>query len=377
MSKIKILLVDDSKFFKDAVSSHLGNHPKIEIIGTAADAFEAKDKINELSPHVMVLDIEMPKMDGITFLKQLLQQYYIPCVMVTSSSVSEKEVLDAGAAAFLRKPKSPQDMGAFCTMLATKVLLASAKKPEALPRKGSAAINIDGLYTSRTTTSSPVKSKVDPIMPGREDIAGAAKKGHDGYIVALGASTGGTDALECVIKSFPANMPPVVVVQHMPPVFTKLYAERLDRTCAMHVKEAEDGDRLKPGTCIIGAGGLQLYVKKDAQGYYVKSIPGEKVSGHCPSVDVLFTSVSESVGNKAIAAILTGMGADGAKGLLKMHNQGAYTIGQNKETCVVYGMPMEAYKLGACAEQQPLESIGAEICRRLALGWNARDLGFK
>ena len=164
-------------------------------------------------------------------------------------------------------------------------------------------------------------------------------------------------------------MPPVVVVQHMPPVFTRMYAERLDKSCAVRVREASDGDRVHQGDCIIGAGGVQLELKKDAKGYFVKCYEGEKVSGHCPSVDVLFSSVAETVGAKTAAALLTGMGADGARGLLKIHKTGAYTIGQDKESCVVYGMPMEAYKLGACTEQLPLSKIGAALVHKLATGW--------
>ncbi len=208
-----------------------------------------------------------------------------------------------------------------------------------------------------------------PNIPSKEDIAGLPLKTREGYVVALGASTGGTDALECIIKSFPDTMPPVLVVQHMPPVFTKMYSERLDRCCAVHVKEAQDGDRLTEGVCLIAAGGYHMELKKDARGYFVKCYQGEKVSGHCPSVDVMFTSVADVAGKKAIGALMTGMGADGAKGLKKMHDNGAYTIGQDKDSCVVYGMPMEAFKLGACSEQQPLSNIGKALCRHLTEGW--------
>lgn len=372
--KVRLLVVDDSKLFRESLKKQFENADCIEIIGTAADAFEAKEKITELKPDVLVLDIEMPKMNGVEFLEQLMTQYPMPCIMVTShETVSELTILNAGAAAFMLKPKNSRDMPAFCNLLATKAIVAAANKDKyAKKRQGS---GIDGVTPAAPAAApSAHTAKAVPELPSAADISGAAAKGKDGYIVALGASTGGTDALECVIKAFPDNMPPVVVVQHMPPVFTKMYAERLNKSCAVTVKEAEDGDRLRNGVCIIGAGGYHLELKKDAKGYYVKSAPGEKVSGHCPSVDVLFSSVAEAAGNKAIGAILTGMGADGAKGLLKMHSKGAYTIGQNKETCVVYGMPMEAYKLGACAEQQPLEKIGAEICRRLSSGWTEKDL---
>ena len=184
--------------------------------------------------------------------------------------------------------------------------------------------------------------------------------------MALGASTGGTEALEQVLRCFPEDMPPVLVVQHMPAGFTKLYSERLNRNCKVEVKEAEDGDRLRTGLVIIGAGEHQLKLCKDGRGYYVTSRPGEKVSGHCPSVDVLFTSVAEVAKSNAIGAIFTGMGRDGADGLLKMRNAGAFTVGQDKETCVVYGMPMEAYKIGAVQVQAPLYRMADIIMDKLS-----------
>ena len=184
-------------------------------------------------------------------------------------------------------------------------------------------------------------------------------------IIALGASTGGTEALEQVIRFFPEDTPPVIVVQHMPAGFTKLYSDRLNHSCKMEVKEAEDGDRLRRGLVIIGAGEHHLRLCKDSQGYYVSSKPGEKVSGHCPSVDVMFTSVAEVAGAHAIGAILTGMGRDGADGLLKMRQAGAFTVGQDKETCVVYGMPMEAYNIGAVEVQAPLYKISEIILNDL------------
>lgn len=369
MEKVKVLVVDDSKLFCETIKTRLSENPRIDVVGTAEDAFEAKDKIGELSPDVLILDVQMPKMDGRVFLASLMKQSPMPCIIVTSSDISEKAAMDCGAAGFMRKPRRPQDMPSFCTALCTKILLA-AKTNYSAPKLKNPE-RVDGVLSDAPL---PVHGKVTPSLPTKEEIAGAAAKAREGYIIALGASTGGTDALECVIRSFDASMPPIVVVQHMPPVFTKMYAERLDKSCAVNVREAVDGDRVRQGDCIIGAGGSHLYLKKDKDGYYIKSAPGEKVSGHCPSVDVLFNSVADTAGNKAIAALLTGMGADGAKGMLKMHNKGAYTIGQDKDSCVVYGMPMEAYKLGACAEQQPLKDIGAQICRRLALGWTDKDI---
>lgn len=366
--KVRVLVVDDSAMFRKTVVSGLSANERITIAGEAADAFEARDKIMELKPDVLVMDVVMPKMDGLTFLKQLMGQYPLPCVMI-SGTADEKQALAAGAADFISKPKTPADQKMFISLLGTKIVLARGKKPW-LSKSAAAktADKIDGVAVSPEMAAKV--GRVMPNLPSKEEISGLSRRSTEGYIIALGASTGGTDALECVIKSFPDTAPPIIVVQHMPPVFTRLYSERMDKCCTVHVKEAADGDRLTQGTCLIAAGGLQLEVKKDPRGYYVKAYNGEKVSGHCPSVDVMFSSVAESAGNKAIGAIMTGMGADGAKGLLKMRQKGAYTIGQDKETCIVYGMPMEAYKLGACAEQQPLANIGKTICRKLTEGWN-------
>lgn len=368
--KVRVLVVDDSTMFRKAVISALSLKPNIEIAGEAADAFEARDKIMSLKPDVLVMDVVMPKMDGLTFLKQLMEQYPVPCVII-SGTADEANAKAAGAADFVAKPKSPADQNMFNTLLGTKVILASTQKKKLSPPSSKAARDsrIDGVAPIVSPSMAAKVGRVMPNIPSREDISGLAQRSREGYVVALGASTGGTDALECVLKSFPETMPPVIVVQHMPPVFTKLYSERMDKCCTISVKEAADGDRLTPGLCLIGAGGLQMELRKDNRGYYVKLYEGEKVSGHCPSVDVMFSSVADAAGNKAIGAIMTGMGADGAKGLLKMRQNGAYTIGQDKESCIVYGMPMEAYKLGACSEQQPLNNIGKTLCRRLTDGW--------
>lgn len=368
--KVRVLVVDDSAMFRKSMITGLASNDKITIIGEAADAFEARDKIMELKPDVLVMDVVMPKMDGLTFLKQLMGQYPLPCVMV-SGTADEKQALAAGAADFLSKPKTPADQKMFISILGTKIVLARGKKPGASRTVSSAkpAEKIDGIAVGVGSDVSAKIGRVMPNLPTKDEIAGLSRRSMEGYVIALGASTGGTDALECVIKSFPETAPPIIVVQHMPPVFTRLYSERMDKCCTVHVKEAADGDRLTPGTCLIAAGGLQLEVRKDPRGYYVKAYAGEKVSGHCPSVDVMFSSVADSVGSKAIGAIMTGMGADGAKGLLKMKSCGAYTIGQDKDTCIVYGMPMEAFKMGAVREQQPLANIGRTICQRLTAGW--------
>lgn len=366
--KVRVLIVDDSNMFRATVIKGLESTPNVVIAGEAADAFEARDKINELKPDVLVMDVVMPKMDGLTFLKQLMEQYPLPCIIM-SGTASEASALEAGAAGFIKKPRNPSEYKTFSTILGTKIILAAGKPVQKAKASGTAAktAGVDGVVPVQGAGAKI--GKVMPNIPSKEDIAGLPLKTREGYVVALGASTGGTDALECIIKSFPDTMPPVLVVQHMPPVFTKMYSERLDRCCAVHVKEAQDGDRLTEGVCLIAAGGYHMELKKDVRGYFVKCYQGEKVSGHCPSVDVMFTSVAEVAGKKAIGALMTGMGADGAKGLKKMHDNGAYTIGQDKDSCVVYGMPMEAFKLGACSEQQPLANIGKALCRHLTEGW--------
>lgn len=364
MAKVKCLVVDDSLMFRKLIETNLSASQNVEVVGMAADAFEAKDKISELNPDVLIIDIEMPKMNGAEFLKQVMEQSPKPCIMITAGEMTENEVLSAGAAGFMKKPRTPAETLSFCNVLATKVILASSFKP----KKTGGETVVDGFLQPAAGNRGKF-GKVQPAVPSREDIAGVSMKARDGYIVAIGASTGGTDAIECVVSAFPAGMPPVVIVQHMPPVFTKMFADRLNKSSKITVREAADGDRLTQGLCLIGAGGLQLEVKRDSKGYYVKCYAGEKVSGHCPSVDVMFSSVAEAAGKKAVGAILTGMGADGAKGLLKMRAAGAYTIGQDKDSCIVYGMPMEAYKLGACCEQQSLDNIGLTVCKRLTSGW--------
>lgn len=368
INKKKLIIVDDSRLFREALAQKLSESRSLEVVGTASDAFEAKDMVSELKPDVMIIDVEMPKMNGFEFVKELMSQYPVPCIMITANgNFAEADAKKAGAADFMLKPSRNNEFGTFASIIATKAIIA-AGNPANYRKRTAPAKAADGLYAPPEQTSNMLKKAV-PELPDKADIAMLDKRAAEGYVVALGASTGGTDALECVIKAFPENMPPVVVVQHMPPVFTRMYAERLDKSCAVRVREAFDGARVMQGDCMIGAGGVQLELKKDAKGYFVKCYEGEKVSGHCPSVDVLFSSVAETVGAKTAAALLTGMGADGARGLLKIHQKGAYTIGQDKESCVVYGMPMEAYKLGACTEQLPLSKIGAALVHKLAVGW--------
>jgi two-component system chemotaxis response regulator CheB len=341
VKKIKVLVVDDSLVFRSMMGTVLSRDPDIELVGTAADAFEAKDKIVKLHPDVMTLDVEMPKMNGLEFLRKMLPQKPLPVIVVSSTPVRAFEAMSAGAVDLVKKPERA-DLNDFAIELIQKIHVAA----EANVMVGAAA--------QGRAIAPP------PIMLNRVFDSQRVS----GRIIALGASTGGTEALVEVVKNFPKTTPGVVIVQHMPAGFTKMYADRLNRICKMEVREVKNGDRVQQGLILVGAGDFQMRVRKDALGYYVSSQKGEKVSGHCPSVDVLFESVAEAAGPKAVGAILTGMGADGAEGLLKMKQAGAYTIGQDKETCVVYGMPMVAFNKGAVMRQAPLGSITGIILDR-------------
>lgn len=332
---IKVLVVDDSLVFRETLSKLLSAEKGIEVVGTAIDAFSAKEKIEKLSPNVLILDVELPKVSGIDFLKELIPKRPIPTVVVTSTAISAFDAINAGAVDFVKKPlvRSRADIEEFAKLLAQKIKIASIAKVK--------------MYSH--PAGAPAPAAITNLS--------YAGSGNTDLVIALGASTGGTDALLAVLQDLPANTPGIVVVQHMPPVFTRMYAERLDRICKMSCKEAADGDRVERGKIIIGAGGFHLRLSKDARGYFVTSRAGDKVSGHCPSVDVLFDSVADTAGKNAVAAILTGMGADGANGIKKIRDNGGYTIGQDKETCVVYGMPMVAFQQGGICQQAPLTKI--------------------
>lgn len=373
MSRIKLLVVDDSILFREVMSRFIQQDDMIEIVGKAGDAYSARDMILKYQPDVMTLDLEMPRMDGVAFLRKLLPQYYIPTIVVSGSEEQKSICKDAGAVEFIAKPsaRTNEEMAKFASELCSAIKasfkqknvrggLSGTSRSSSVDYSRVAAMAENAVSAARQTVSSirdmqsrhPREEKV-PTVVGEKHT----KLKKTEAVIALGASTGGTEALEQVVRMFPEDTPPVVIVQHMPAGFTKMYSDRLNRSCKMEVKEAEDGDRLRSGLIIVGAGENHLRLCKDSKGYYVSSKPGEKVSGHCPSVDVLFTSVAETAGDKAIGAILTGMGRDGAEGLLKMRQTGAFTIGQDRETCVVYGMPMEAYKLGAVEVQAPLYKI--------------------
>jgi two-component system chemotaxis response regulator CheB len=334
--RIRILVVDDSLMMREAIAAGLSKDDGLEVVGKASDPFEARDMIVELEPDVLTLDVEMPRMNGIEFLKQLMPQYPMPVVIVSSLSNIVFEALNAGAVDFVAKPgaRPNGDLSSFIQEMAVKVKIASLAK------------------VSHLKKSMP-ENRIQSL------------RGSDKTLIAIGASTGGTEATLQVLKTFPPDMPGTVIVQHMPPVFTRMYAERLNASCLMQVQEAKDGDIVVPGKAFIAPGDRQMRVVKDASGYSLKCFEGEKVSGHCPSVDVLFDSVADAAKKNAVGVILTGMGADGAKGLLKMRKNGALTIGQDEKTCVVYGMPMVAFNIGAVTRQAALDDIPGIIQEHL------------
>lgn len=349
--RIKVLIVDDSIMIRKTFETKLSLDPHIDVVGTATDPFDAEKRIAELHPDVLTLDVEMPKMSGIDFLKKLMTINPIPVVVVSSLPINVLDALNAGAVDFVKKPNitSPADLQNFILELSTKIKIASVAHVSKKLANASSATR-QATATPSLATASNLTKLISSNKP---------------MVIAIGASTGGTEAIISVIKDLPATTPGVVIVQHMPPVFTKMYAQRIDKIANMSVKEAENNDRVVTGQILIAAGENHMTLCKDAKGYYVKSAPGEKVSGHCPSVDVLLTSVAEVAKENAVGVILTGMGGDGANGLLKMRQAGAYTIGQDKETCIVYGMPMVAFNVGAVQKQLPLESITGEIIRYL------------
>lgn len=346
--KIRLMIIDDSIVFRTWLTNNIERDQRFEIVGYGVNAIDARNQIPVLKPDILTLDIEMPGMSGIDFLKEYLPTYRLPVILVSSLNVRVFDALAAGAVDFVRKP----DMGSnlrketFVSMLISKLIAAAQSNvhiPSAAPHPAAAG----SILAANALT--PAKLAAVRTM-----------------IIAIGASTGGTEAILEVLRQFPAGMPGVVITQHMPEGFTAMYAERLNRLCRMDVREAKNGDRVQPGLALLAPGGVQMKIVRMGNGYAVNCTQTNKVNGHCPSVDVLFDSVSNSARDKAIGIILTGMGSDGATGLLRMRKNGAYTIGQNKETCVVYGMPMEAQKIGATCQQAALSLIPKVVFNRLS-----------
>ncbi len=355
--KLKLMVVDDSPLFRTWLIRSLSEDDRFQVVGYAVNALDAQEKIPLLQPDMLTLDIEMPGMSGIEFLKQLLPVHPIPVILVSSLNLRVFDALEAGAVDFVRKPDEANGLSKeiFLSMLRSKLMVAAAShvhlpSAPADPQAGGIR-KVSSLPPARNTF--PQKPKI-PLGASPETV------------IAIGASTGGTEAILEVVKNFPADTPGVVITQHMPAGFTAMYAERLNRICKMEVREAKNGDRIRKGLMLLAPGGLQMRVVPLGNSYAVSVQEGEKVNGHRPSVDVLFDSVALHVREHAIGVLLTGMGADGAAGLLRMRKNGAYTIGQDKNSCVVYGMPMEAHKIGAVCQQCPLNTIGQTVLARVS-----------
>lgn len=335
--KIRVLIVDDSAAMRSLLTTILASDSTIEVVGTASDPFIARQKIKDLNPDVLTLDVEMPRMDGITFLQKLMAARPMPVVMVSSLTQANCDVtlsaLEFGAVDFVAKPVVDTLAG---IQNASQELISKVK-----------AASIARLR-SATSNTAPVK---------------VAAKGIDltHKIIAIGASTGGTEAIRAVLMRLPPDIPGIVIVQHMPPGFTKSFAERLDAHCNIKVKEAEDGDRILPGHALLAPGGLHMVVTRSGAQASVKIIDTERVNLHKPSVDVLFNSCADQMGKNVTGVILTGMGDDGARGLRALKDAGAHTIAQDEASCVVFGMPREAIALGGADKVLTLDDIAPAL----------------
>ena len=336
--KIRVLIVDDSAIVRKILTDALATEPDLEVVGTAADPIIARGKILALKPDVLTLDIEMPRMDGLTFLRELMQTRPLPTIMISSLGQSScraaVRALEYGAVEVLAKPDGPYSTGELRNTLAAKIRAAAKVR----------------LKASGCAPEPPrPRLESNPEQPSPETV------------IAIGASTGGTEAIASILKTLPADMPPLLIVQHIPAQFSRAFALRLNEMCALEVKEAADGDELRRGRALIAPGDYHMLLRKSGGWYSVQVKTGERVCYQRPSVDVLFFSVAEAVGSKATGVLLTGMGSDGANGLLKMREAGARTVAQDEATCAVFGMPRAAIALGAAEEVHPLHVIPQAI----------------
>ncbi len=340
---IKVLIVDDSAVVRKVISKELSGFNDIEVVGTAVDPYMARDKIVKLRPDVITLDLEMPRMDGLSFLVKLMKHYPMPVVVLSSLTPKNSEIalkaLDLGAVDVLCKPGAAYSTGDISQSLARAIRAAASARIQ----------NTPGQY------SIPVaKVKVNSLL-----VQTTLK------VIAVGASTGGTKAIEAVLSTMPVTSPGTVIVQHMPENFTTAFAGRLNGICPMEVREARDNDHVVPGVALIAPGNRHMLLYRSGGTYLVKIKNGPRVHYQRPSVDVLFQSVAKNAGRNAVGVLLTGMGADGAKGMLRMRENGANTIAQDEKSCVVFGMPKEAIKLGAADEVVPLSNISRSIINAL------------
>lgn len=347
---IKVLIVDDSALMRALLSEIVGGAPDIEVVGTAPDPLVARDMIKALNPDVLTLDVEMPKMDGLEFLGRLMRLRPMPVVMISSHTARGSEVtlqaLETGAFDFVTKPQAENAtlLHAYAEEMRDKIRAAYHARSR---------LGAPGNTLARSGNGAPAAG---PSLSQRL---------LNNHVIAIGASTGGTEAIKAVLTALPAETPPIVIVQHMPESFTTSFARRLDSLCALNVVEARGGERLRPGIACLAPGHSHMRVRRAAGGYATELSAAEPVNRHRPAVDVLFDSVATEVGVDATAIILTGMGKDGARGMLAMREAGAWTIGQDEASCVVYGMPREAAAIGAVSEVAPLQNISARLLARL------------
>lgn len=354
MNKIRVMIVDDSAVVRQVIRENLEREPDIEVIGAAADPLFALDKMRGNWPDVITLDVEMPRMDGLTFLRKIMAEH--PTPVIICSSLAEKgaettmEALAAGAVSVITKPK-----------MGVKQFLHDASNDLVSAVRAAARSNKRALGSMlRGSSAPPPKLTADAMLAAQAASSTAMSKTTEG-IVAIGTSTGGTQALEVVLKALPAVCPGIVVVQHMPEKFTGMFAARLDSICQLEVREAQNGDRVIPGRALIAPGGRHMMLRRSGAQYIVEVADGPLVNRHKPSVDVLFRSVAQVAGRNALGIIMTGMGDDGARGLNEMHQAGARTVAQDEASCVVYGMPKEAVRLGGVDKSLPLDLIAREI----------------
>jgi two-component system chemotaxis response regulator CheB len=353
LKKIKVLIVDDSALVRQTLCDILNSDPEIEVIGTAGDPILAAERMRTVIPDVITLDVEMPRMDGLTFLQKLMSQHPIPVVMCSSLAESGSETalkaLEYGAVDIITKPK-----------MGTKQFIEESRVRICDAVKGAAAARLGPMKAMRTMKEVSPKYTADVIMekPNSKAMILTTEK-----VVVVGASTGGTEALRVFLEMLPEDTPGIVIVQHMPENFTAAFAKRLDSICRVTVKEAQDNDTVVRGRVLIAPGNHHALLKRSGARYYIEIKDGPLVSRHRPSVDVLFRSAARYAGKNAVGVIMTGMGDDGAHGMKEMFDAGAVTIAQDEATCVVYGMPHEAVKLGGVNKVMPLQNIAAEVLR--------------
>ncbi len=345
-NKIRVLIVDDSALMRAMLSEMINAAPDIEVVGCAPDAPTAREMIKVFNPDVLTLDFHMPKMDGIEFLDRLMRLRPMPVVMVSAFTEAGSETtlkaLELGAVDFIGKPRADgRRLDGYAEELAEKIRAAKGAR---LRRQGAA------VFAAATAPT--------PAPPA---ASSAGRGGGSGRIVFVGASTGGTEALKELLLGFPADCPPILIVQHMPETFTASFARRLDGLCAPRIVEAQGDEKVEPGTVYIAPGHSHLQIRRGPAGYLTELLNTSPVNRHRPSVDVLFDSAAAVVGRQAVGVILTGMGKDGAQGLLRMRRAGAQTFGQDEASCVVYGMPREAFLIGAVDEQCPLGDIARRV----------------